>query len=111
MLHMSHVNFPTMWYFNNCRLRRACAASFSAKKLNMMFGQELNTHRILKRLVNALIRLRVFYVFSQIKDIKHIRQDFHSTAWVMPQGWDLGVLWGVIFLKFKQSWCVSYLHE
>ena len=34
-------------------------------------------------------------VFSQIIDIKHIRRDFHSVAWVMPQGWDLGVPWGV----------------
>ena len=34
-------------------------------------------------------------VFSQMKDIKHIRGDFHSIAWVMPQGWDLGVPWGV----------------
>ena len=33
-------------------------------------------------------------VFSQLKDIKHIRGDFHSVAWVMPQGWDLGVPWG-----------------
>ena len=33
-------------------------------------------------------------VISQMKDIKHIRQDFHLTAWVMPQGWDLRVLWG-----------------
>ena len=31
-------------------------------------------------------------VFSQLKDMKHIRRDFHSVAWVMPQGWDLG--WG-----------------
>ena len=30
-----------------------------------------------------------------MKDIKHIRRDFHSVAWVMPQGWDLGVPWGV----------------
>ena len=29
-------------------------------------------------------------VFSQLKDIKHIRRDFHSIAWVMPQGLDLG---------------------
>ena len=29
-------------------------------------------------------------VFSQMKDIKHIRQDFHLTAWDMSQGWDLG---------------------
>ena len=55
-------------------------------------------------------------VFSQMKDIKHIRQDFHSVAWVMPQGWDLGVLWGVggpFFFspKFNQIWCVSYLHQ
>ena len=34
-------------------------------------------------------------VFSEMKDIKHIRRDFHSAAWVMPQGWDLEVLWGV----------------
>ena len=27
-----------------------------------------------------------------MKDTKHIRRDFHSVAWVMPQGWDLGVL-------------------
>ena len=54
-------------------------------------------------------------VFSQMKDIKHIRRAFHSTAWVMPKGWDLGVLWGelggAIFLKFNHSRCVTYLHE
>ena len=49
-------------------------------------------------------------------DIKHIRQDFHLVAWVMPQGSDLGVSWGglgaqIFFLKFNQIWCVSYLHE
>ena len=33
-------------------------------------------------------------VFSQMRDIKHIRQDFHLLTWVMPQGWDLGVLGG-----------------
>ena len=34
-------------------------------------------------------------VFSHMKDIKHIRRDFHLVAWVMPQGSDLRVLWGV----------------
>ena len=33
-------------------------------------------------------------MFSQIKDRKHIEQNFHSVAGVMPQGWDLGC-WGV----------------
>ena len=55
-------------------------------------------------------------VFSQLKDMKHIRRDFHYVAWVMPQGRDLGVAWGVggsknFFPKFNQIWCVSYLHE
>ena len=55
-------------------------------------------------------------VFSQLKDMKYIRRDFHSVAWVMPQGWDLGVPWGLggpktFFPKFNQIWCVSYLHE
>ena len=53
-------------------------------------------------------------VYSQMKDVKHIRQDFHSAVWVMPQGWDLGVplrLEGSKKSKFNQSWCVSYLHE
>ena len=49
-------------------------------------------------------------------DIKHIRRDFHSIAWVMPHGWDLWVLWGFggvnnFFSKFNQIWCVNYLHE
>ena len=28
--------------------------------------------------------------FLQIKDRKHIEQNFHSVAGFMPQGWDLG---------------------
>ena len=27
-----------------------------------------------------------------MKDTKHIRQDFHSAPWVMPQGWDFEAL-------------------
>ena len=40
-------------------------------------------------------------VFSQKKDIKHIRRDFHLVAWVMPQGSDLGVPWGGWGVKKK----------
>ena len=29
-------------------------------------------------------------VFSQMKDIKHIRRDFHWVPWVMPKGLGLG---------------------
>ena len=39
-----------------------------------------------------------------MKDIKHIRRDFYSVAWVMPQGSDLGVPWGswVVQKKFSE---------
>ena len=38
---------------------------------------------------------QTLFAFLQIKDRKHIEQNFHSVAGVMPQGWDLGVLGGV----------------
>ena len=37
---------------------------------------------------------QTWFVFSQIKDIKHIDQNIHSVTWVIPQGWDLAVLGG-----------------
>ena len=33
-----------------------------------------------------------FVFVSQMKDTKHIRRDFNSVAWVMPQGSDFGAL-------------------
>ena len=39
-------------------------------------------------------------VFTQMEDIKHIRWDFHSAAWVMPQGWGLGYRGGLVGSKF-----------
>ena len=52
-------------------------------------------------------------VLSQMKDIKHIRPDFHLVAWVMRHGYrgGLGSQIKKIFQKFNQIWCVSYLHE
>ena len=38
-------------------------------------------------------------VFSQMKDIKHIRRDFHLAAWVMRQAWYLGVQCGGLGVK------------
>ena len=43
---------------------------------------------------NYKVYFKDFYtkrcVFSQIKDMKHIKRIFHSAAWVMPHWWDLG---------------------
>ena len=35
---------------------------------------------------------QILCVFSQMKDTKHVRWDFYSVTWVMPQGWDFGAL-------------------
>ena len=39
-------------------------------------------------------------------DTKHIRRDFHSVTWVMPQGSDLGGAGGAQEVKknFFQTW-------
>ena len=63
-----------------------------AKRSNIIKSQPLSQFQ---RFLNQTLG-----VFSQMKDIKHIRRDFHSIAWVMPQGWDLGVPWGVGGSKF-----------
>ena len=44
-----------------------------------------------------------------MKDTKHIRRNFNSVAWVMPQGWDFGALGvprGSKFFFF-QTWSCS----
>ena len=54
-------------------------------------------------------------VFSQMKNINHIRRDFHSVAWVMPKGWGLGYRGGggqkVFFFSEIQPELVGYLHD
>ena len=35
-----------------------------------------------------------FMCYLTSKDTKHIEQDFHSVAWIIPQGWDLRVCGG-----------------
>ena len=46
-------------------------------------------------------------LFSQMKDIKHIRQDFHSVPWVMPQGLGQGGT-GRSKIKFSEHGHVAY---
>ena len=82
-------------------------------------GEEVKRSNIIKFQLQSQFKRffnQTLCVNSYMKDIKHIRQDFHLATWVMPQGWDLGVPWGVGEVKkkipkFNQIWCVSYLHE
>ena len=49
-----------------------------------------------------------------MKDTKHVTRDFHSVAWVMPQGWDFGALgvprWSEIYF-FKQGHVAYQIDE
>ena len=90
-----------------CKIFWVPAPWGGAKRSNIFLSQSQSPFQ---RFLNQTL-----CVISQLKDIKYIRQDFHLFAWVMPQGWDLGVPWGLgvkkIPPKFSQIWCVSYLHE
>ena len=55
-------------------------------------SQKVKHHLISITKSISKILYQTLCVFSQMKDTKHIRRDFHSVAWVMPQGWDFGVL-------------------
>ena len=55
---------------------------------------------------NFKVNFKDFYMFSQMKDTKHIRRDFNSVAWIMPQGSDsvaLGVPRGSDIIFFKHG--------
>ena len=58
-------------------------------KINIKFQLQSQFQRFLSQTV---------CVFSQMNNIKHIRRGFHLVAWVMPQGWDFGLLggWGLV---------------
>ena len=58
-------------------------------------GQEVKKHQIQFQ----IFLNQILCVFSQMKDTKHFRWDFHLVAWVMPQGW----CWGVKTLIFKHG--------
>ena len=60
------------------------------------WGGAKRTNIIKSQLLSQFQRFfdQTLCVFSQMKDKEHVRREFYSTAWVMPQGWDLGVLWG-----------------
>ena len=64
---------PTPW----------CPGEGSKDQISFNFNYKVNFKDFLYQTV---------CVFSQMKDTIHIRRDFYSVAWVMPQGWDLGAL-------------------
>ena len=69
-------------------------------------GQKVKYHLISITKSISKIFYQTLCVFSQMKDTKHIRRDFHSVPWVMPQGWDFGrrgCPGGQIFFFFKHG--------
>ena len=70
-------------------------------------GPNVEYHLIsITKSISKIFLYQTLCVFSQMKDTKHIRRDFHSVAWVMPQGWNFGVLavprWSKIYF-FKHG--------
>ena len=69
-------------------------------------GQKVKYHFISVTKSVSKIFIPNFVCVLTNERYKHIRQDFHSVAWVMPQGWDFGALgvprWSKIY--FIQIW-------
>ena len=73
-------------------------------------GQKVKYHFIVITKSISKILYQTLGVFSQMKDTKHIRLDFLSVPWVMPQGWDFGALGvprGSIFLSNMVMWYIK----
>ena len=55
-------------------------------------GQKVKYHLISITSQFQRFLFQTLCVFPQMKDTKHIRRNFYSVTWVMPQGWDFGAL-------------------
>ena len=55
-------------------------------------GQKVKYHKFQLQCQFQRFLFQTLCLFSQMKDTKHSRRDFHYVAWVMPQGWDFGAL-------------------
>ena len=55
-------------------------------------GQKVKYHLI--SITKSISKMYIpnFVCVLTNEDTKHIRRDFHSVPWVMPQGWDFGAL-------------------
>ena len=72
---------------------RATAQCFGPAPGALGRGQKVKYHLIsFTESISKIFLYQPLCVFSQIKYIKHIKRDFHSISWVMPQGWDFGAL-------------------
>ena len=82
--HIWCVSYSHEWHMQRHKINgpRPLGPWGGAKRSNIIKFQLLSQLQII---LNQLL-----CVFSQIKDIKHIRRDFYSVTWVMPQGTDFG---------------------
>ena len=55
-------------------------------------GQKVKYHLISITKSISKIFIPNFVCVLTMKDTKHIRQDFYSDTWFIPQGWDFGAL-------------------
>ena len=62
------------------------------KLVTLGWGQRSNIIKLRLTCQFQRFLYQILCVFSQIKDTKHIRWDFYSVAWVMPEGWDFWAL-------------------
>ena len=86
---------------------RATAIFFAPPPGALGWGQKVKYHLFSITESISTIFFQTLCVFSQMKDTKHIRRDFYSVAWVIPQGWNLGALHRGSFISNMVMWHIE----
>ena len=89
------ISNMAMWYIKLTKMtsKTECKYNFHprVKLVTLGWGQRSNIIKFRLPCQFQRFLYQILCVFSQMKKAKH-RLDFHSVAWVMPQGWDFGAL-------------------
>ena len=74
------------------------------------FGRSQRSNIITSQLLKSILFFlnQTLCIFSQMKDIKHIRRDFHWATWVMPKDLGLGGTGGQKFNFLNKHGHVAY---
>ena len=110
--------------FNQILPVRACSRAQlfgSPPSVALGRGKKVKYHLIsFTKSISKIFKPNFVCLLANERYISYLTR-FSFVAWVMPQGWDLGVLGGggrggwrvknLIFPEFNQIWFVSYSHE
>ena len=92
---LNHWTKYQIWYVTHCATSDLFCPAPRIKRSNVI---KIKLQSQFQRFL-----YQTLCVFSEMKDIKHIKRDLYSITWGMPQGWDFGAL-GCPGVQKIQTW-------